>query len=67
MVPLMPTLPTSLIVTWLAPGAFQESDVDCPLFIVSWPMLMVGDILGLTAIVIVDDTGLPDLPFVVNV
>jgi hypothetical protein len=65
-VPLAPTLPTLLIVTPMAPGAFQESDVDCPLFIVFWPMLMVGGILSLTAIVIVDDAGLPDLPFAVN-
>ena len=66
-VPLMPTLPTSVISTRIAPGAFQERDVDCPFFIVGWLILMVGDTLGLTVMVAVDDTELPDLLFATSV
>ena len=65
--PLVPKLPASLIDTRTAPGAFQESDVDCPLFIVAWPTLMVGGILGITVMVAVDEAGFPDLPFAVSV
>jgi D-ribose pyranose/furanose isomerase RbsD len=34
---------------------------------VVWPMLIEGDILGVTDIVVVDDAGLPDPPFAVKV
>ena len=33
----------------------------------AWLMLMVGGILGITVMVTVDDTGLPDLPFATSV
>ena len=63
----MPALPISVMNTRIAPGAFQDRDADCPLCIVAWPMLMVGGILGITVMVAVDDTELPDLPFAVSV
>ena len=65
--PLMPASVTSLMDTWTAPRAFQEIDVNFPLFIVVWLMLIVGSILGMTVIVAVDDAELPDCPFATSV
>jgi len=53
--------------TWIAPGAFHERDVSCPFWIVVWPMLITGGILGMTVMVAVDDAELPDFPFATSV
>ncbi len=51
----------------MAPGAFHVMTVVCPFCILDWPAVMPGGILGLTVIVRVDVTDVPELPLAVNV